>query len=289
MQPLFSQRNQLLILDWANVVSRAFSVSGEREDQFLSRLLSMLYKYRESFPNFEFVFALEGKGKQERRKLLPKYKLGARKSLDIPTSYYRKSLELLTFIAGKRLKAPLGEADDAIASFLTQRVDPSDSVGIVTEDKDLWQLVQDPFRWVESTKRGKVTEGVVTQVLKGIKPREILLYKVLCGDPSDNIPKVPFLRNKTALKLVKEGPTLKELLQVIKNIENFSWITKKEKDNLKLCKKQIKLNYKLVKLCSNLAFHIKTIKPKPNKLNKFLVNSSVFSFSKKELVLLTGK
>jgi len=291
MKPLFNQRNHILILDWSNIVARAFSVSNESEDKFLTRLLSMVHNYRESFNNFEFVFALEGKGKQERRKLFPEYKFGARKSLNIPSRYYLKSLELLNFLAKKQIKAPLGEADDAIAAFLSQQVRPSDQVGIVTEDKDLWQLVQDPFRWVESSKRGKLTEGLVTQVLKGIKPKEVLLYKILYGDNSDNIPKVPYLRNKTAVRLVKEVSTLKGFLLFLKELKkkDFSWITQKEKDNLLLCKKQVKINYKLAKLRDNLELNVKVKKPKPNKLKKFLVSSGVFSFSKEELDSITGK
>ena len=291
MQPLFSQRNHILILDWSNVVARAFSVAGESETHFFTRLLSMVHNYRESFNNYEFVFALEGKGKQERRKLFPQYKFGARKSLNIPQKYYHKSLELLNFFAGKQIKAPLGEADDAIAAFLRQKVSLTDQIGIITEDKDLWQLIQDPFRWVESSKRGRITESEVNQILKGLKPSDILLHKVLYGDISDNIPKVPQLRSQTITKIVRKVYTFKNLQTFLKKLQNknLSWITKKEKENLLLCKEQIKLNYKLVKLRDDLNILVKNKKSKPNKLKKFLITSNVFSFSTEELNVITGK
>ena len=291
MTPLFGQRNQLLMVDWANLVARAFSVAKEDEIKFLTRLLSMIHNYRESFNNFEFVFALEGKGKQERRKLFSEYKFGQRKSLAIPSFSFRKSSELLRFLGGKTIKAPLGEADDAIATYLSCEVSGSDQVAILTEDKDLWQLIQDPYRWVASGRRGKLTESEVSQILKGIAPKDILLYKVLCGDNSDNIPRVPQLRNKSAIQIVKRVTTLKDLLQFVKKVDSDTSLslTKKEKDNLKVCKKQLKVNYKLAKLRTNLDLEIKQVKPKPNKLKKFLAGTGVFSFSKEELKTITGK
>jgi DNA polymerase I len=98
------------------------------------------------------------------------------------------------------------EADDIIATLATQAKQRGDDVLIVTGDRDSYQLVEDPHVKVVYNKRG-VSDyalydeaGIVERT--GVHPTKYVQYAALRGDPSDNLPGVPGVGEKTAAKLV---------------------------------------------------------------------------------------
>ncbi|WP_114569996.1 DNA polymerase I [Exiguobacterium flavidum] len=96
------------------------------------------------------------------------------------------------------------EADDLIGT-LAQTM-PADKVRVVTGDKDLLQLVT-PHIDVLITKRGItdvqcMTEELFAEIYGGLKPIQMIDLKGLMGDKSDNIPGVPGIGEKTAVKLI---------------------------------------------------------------------------------------
>jgi len=98
------------------------------------------------------------------------------------------------------------EADDIIATLATMARDRGDDVLIVTGDRDSYQLVEDPHIRVIYNKRG-VSDyanydeaGIVDRT--GVHPRDYVQYAALRGDPSDNLPGVPGVGEKTAAKLI---------------------------------------------------------------------------------------
>ncbi|MCU1372026.1 MAG: polymerase [Ilumatobacteraceae bacterium] len=98
------------------------------------------------------------------------------------------------------------EADDIIATFATLAAARGDDVLIVTGDRDSYQLVQDPHIRVIYNKRG-VSDyanydeaGIVERT--GVHPTKYVQYAALRGDPSDNLPGIPGVGEKTAAKLI---------------------------------------------------------------------------------------
>lgn len=98
------------------------------------------------------------------------------------------------------------EADDIIATFATLAAERGDDVLIVTGDRDSYQLVQDPHIRVIYNKRG-VSDyanydeaGIVERT--GVHPTKYVQYAALRGDPSDNLPGIPGVGEKTAAKLI---------------------------------------------------------------------------------------
>jgi DNA polymerase-1 len=98
------------------------------------------------------------------------------------------------------------EADDIIATFATLAAERGDDVLIVTGDRDSYQLVQDPHIKVVYNKRG-VSDyalydeaGIVERT--GVHPTKYVQYAALRGDPSDNLPGIPGVGEKTAAKLI---------------------------------------------------------------------------------------
>ena len=98
------------------------------------------------------------------------------------------------------------EADDVIATLTDQAVARGDDVVIVTGDRDSYQLVRDPHVKVLYNRRG-VSDYVLYDeagILErtGVRPEQYVHYAALRGDPSDNLPGVPKVGEKTAARLV---------------------------------------------------------------------------------------
>ena len=98
------------------------------------------------------------------------------------------------------------EADDIIATIATRAAAEGHDIIIVTGDRDSYQLVHDPHIKVLYNRRG-VSDyafydeaGILERT--GVTPGQYVHYAALRGDPSDNLPGVPGVGEKTAAKLV---------------------------------------------------------------------------------------
>lgn len=100
------------------------------------------------------------------------------------------------------------EADDLIATAAEQAVGRGDDVVIVTGDRDVYQLVQDPHIRVLYNRRGVSDYALYDEagILErtGVTPAQYPEYAALRGDPSDNLPGVPGVGEKTAAKLINK-------------------------------------------------------------------------------------
>ncbi len=98
------------------------------------------------------------------------------------------------------------EADDVLATLAERAAAAGDDVLIVTGDRDSYQLVRDPHIRVLYNRRG-VSDYVVYDEAgiaerTGVRPDRYVQYAALRGDPSDNLPGVPGVGEKTAAKLI---------------------------------------------------------------------------------------
>src|SRR5690606_20681116 len=106
------------------------------------------------------------------------------------------------------LELPGYEADDIIATLATQGRDAGLDVIVVTGDRDVYQLVEDPHVKVLYNRRGVsdyvlYDEAGITE-RTGVTPELYRQYAALRGDPSDNLPGVPGVGEKTAAKLINK-------------------------------------------------------------------------------------
>lgn len=111
------------------------------------------------------------------------------------------------------------EADDLLAAIAKRAEKEGMDVFIVTGDKDLCQVLSPKIRLFDSMKN-KVTEENDVVERFGVQPSRIPEIMALMGDTSDNIPGVPGVGEKTAVKLIKEFGSLDNL------IKNYSAIKK---------------------------------------------------------------
>jgi DNA polymerase-1 len=108
------------------------------------------------------------------------------------------------------------EADDVIATIARKSAEEGAEVEVVTGDKDAFQLINENIK-VVTTRKG-ITDIVVYDRQKvieryGLPPEKMLDMVGLKGDPSDNIPGVPGIGEKTASKLIREFGSLDNLMQ----------------------------------------------------------------------------
>jgi DNA polymerase-1 len=128
----------------------------------------------------------------------------------------------------ENVKVPGYEADDVIATLVTQAKEKGIDVMVVTGDRDMFQLVQPGVR-VMATSRGitdtKVYDEQAVEDRYGIPPSLITDFYGLKGDTSDNIPGVPGIGDKTAAQLLQQFGTLEDVLA---NVDQISGAKRKE-------------------------------------------------------------
>ncbi|MEO5964345.1 MAG: 5'-3' exonuclease H3TH domain-containing protein, partial [Candidatus Limnocylindrales bacterium] len=114
------------------------------------------------------------------------------------------------------------EADDAIATLVGQAEAAGIETVILTGDLDMLQLVSEHTRLTVSL-RGGIANTVSYDVAKieerwGLRPDQMLDYKALKGDSTDNIPGIPGVGEKTASRLVQTWETLDNLYEHVDEV-----------------------------------------------------------------------
>ncbi len=132
--------------------------------------------------------------------------------------------ELLQALNLKIVTAAGYEADDLIATLSKKASETDIRVKIVTGDRDLFQLVDDrqqiSILYLDRNigNYQEFDEEAVEGKLK-IKPEQVVDYKALCGDKSDNIPGINGIGEKTAAKLLQQYQTLENIYSNLQNIK----------------------------------------------------------------------
>ncbi len=147
------------------------------------------------------------------------------------------------------------EADDVIGT-ITQQLDPQDGLEttIVTVDLDMLQLVTPRVRLM--TTRSGVENTVIYDVDRiderfGLRPDQMVDYKALKGDPTDNIPGVPGVGEKTAAKLIREFGDLDSLFARLDDVT-----PEKLRDKLRDHREQIYMGRELSTIVRDLPISI---------------------------------
>jgi DNA polymerase-1 len=116
--------------------------------------------------------------------------------------------EVLHALAIPVVEAEGFEADDVLATLASEARDRGHPVIIVTGDRDSYQLVEDPYIRVLYNRRGVSDYALYDEAgieeRTGVRPLKYPLLAALRGDPSDNLPGVPGVGEKTAAKLINE-------------------------------------------------------------------------------------
>ncbi|MDW7614053.1 DNA polymerase I [Peribacillus simplex] len=149
------------------------------------------------------------------------YKGGRQKTPPELSEQFPFIRELLDCFQIKRYELENYEADDIIGTLSLQAEKDGFEVKVISGDKDLTQL-SSPSTTVSITKKGitEIEEYTPKHIHEkyGLSPFQIIDLKGLMGDASDNIPGIPGVGEKTALKLLHQFETVENLLQSIDEV-----------------------------------------------------------------------
>ncbi len=228
--------------------SRFVSRSGEPTAAtfgFVNVLMSLLEKEKPDYLAVAF-----DTGRTFRSDEYPDYKATREKMPEDLVPQIERLRGLMDAFHFPRLEMEGFEADDVIGSIAKQMAEKGLNVKIITGDKDLLQLVTD--RIVVNLAGGKLSEaedyfpdGVVKKM--GVRPDQVVDLKALIGDPSDNIPGVKGIGQKTAEKLLSQYGTLNGVYQHIEELKG------KVQEMLYLNKDTAYLSYFLAQIRTDLS------------------------------------
>lgn len=245
--------------------------------------ISMLYKAINDFKPEYLASCFDTPKKTFRNKLFKDYQIQRPKIEDnfiIQIPLVKKALDEAGIC---RLEKDGYEADDLIGTITKIFDENKYRIIILTGDKDIFQLIKENI-FVASPQLGltniKIFDRNEVEKKLNILPDNIVDYKALSGDPSDNYPGAKGIGPKTAIKLIKQYGTIDNIYKNLDKIqsEKIRIILKKEKENVYLSKKlatilkNVKIDFDIKKLKFN-GFN--------NKLKSFLEKYQMISLVKR--------
>jgi DNA polymerase I len=163
--------------------------------------------------------------------------------------------ELLLALNIQAIEAEGYEADDIIATLTRQARERGDDVAIVTGDRDAFQLVA-PGVTVLYPRKGvsdlaRMTPEAIEEKY-GLRPDQYPDYAALRGDPSDNLPGIPGVGEKTAGKWIREYGSLAGL------VDNVDTVPGKAGEALRAALPQVLINRDLTQLLDDVPIGVST-------------------------------
>ncbi|MBJ7507294.1 MAG: DNA polymerase I, partial [Candidatus Nanopelagicus sp.] len=250
-------QKRLLLVDGHSMAYRAFyalpienfkTSSGQPTNAiygFASMLINLI---KEEKPT-HIAVAFDVSRKTFRSEKFPEYKANRASTPDEFRSQMSHINEMVTCFGIKQYELEGYEADDIIATFTKSAEKSNYEVLICTGDRDSFQLVNNkttvlyPKKGV--TEMARMTPDAVKEKY-GLTPQQYPDFAALRGDPSDNLPSVPGVGEKTATKWISDYGSLEKL------IENANEITGKVGQSLRENIAAVKLNRELTHLLDDL-------------------------------------
>ncbi len=248
------QEQTIFVVDGSSYLYRAyfsthreFTSSSGLPTRAIYVITNMMLKIlKEKDPEY-ILMAWDAKGPTFRHDLFEDYKANRPPmpdDLSLQVPYVRKIIDALGI---PQLEVPGFEADDIMAA-VAKRLgnEEHNRVILVTGDKDMRQLISD-YVILWDPMRDKITDLKAFKEEFGIEPSQYPDVQALSGDSSDNIPGVPGIGPKTALKLIRQFGSVENL---INNLDTLKQGKLKErliehKDKLPLWKKLASLDHVL--------------------------------------------
>lgn len=197
----------------------------------------------------EYLAVVFDTGKTFRDDIFPEYKATREKMPDDLRAQFDRIYQLVEAFHLPHLEKDGFEADDVLGSLAQEAVRQGFGVKIITGDRDLLQLVNE--RIIVSLPGKKLSDSRdftpkdVVEYL-GVRPNQVVDFKALSGDSSDNIPGVPGIGEKTAISLLKDYDTLDDIYAHIDDLPT------RAQNRLRDGKESAYLSYKLAEICTDV-------------------------------------
>ncbi len=253
--------SKIMLIDGNSLTYRAFfalptdmaTASGQVTNAvfgFTSMLINLLRDHRPDRIAVSFDLA----GPTFRHERVPTYKEGRSAAPDILRQQMGLVRQVIETLEIPVIEAEGYEADDVLATLATRARDQGDEAIIVTGDRDVYQLVEDPHVKVLYNRRGVSDYALYDEAgieeRTGVKPVDYVKYAALRGDTSDNLPGVPGVGEKTAAKLVNTYGGIDEIFAHVDDQ------TPKLRENLAANEPQVRLNAEVMVLVRDLPLDV---------------------------------
>ncbi|MFB0828097.1 DNA polymerase I [Brevibacillus laterosporus] len=252
--------SHFVLIDGNSIANRAFyalpllSTSQGLHTNAVLGFTTMLLKVIDEMKPTHILVAFDAGKVVFRHSEYTEYKGGRAKTPSELSEQFPLIRELLDAFSIKRFELEGYEADDIIGTLTLRAEEEQIKTTVITGDKDMLQLVS-PYVSTAITRKGiseielYSTEEIFEKY--GLKPEQIIDLKGLMGDSSDNIPGVPGVGEKTALKLLHQFSSVEEVLA---NIEQVSG--KKLQENLRNNVEQAKMSKSLATIMRDIPVDI---------------------------------
>lgn len=258
----FSRGEKLILVDGNSLVYRAFfalpplqSGSGEHTNAVYG-FTTMLFKILEEEKPRYVVVAFDPPEPSFRLQIYADYKGHREKTPGELKEQMGRVKEVLEALGIPWVEVRGFEADDVIGTLAERAARETEKdleTLVVTGDGDLLQLVGERVT-VLLTRRG------ITQMDRfnrsalldryHLEPEQLIDYKALTGDPSDNIPGVPGVGPKTATRLLRKHGSVDGIMEALPSL------TGKIADNLREYRERVRMGQKLVALCREVPLQL---------------------------------
>ncbi len=255
---------KFMMIDGNSIVNRAFygvPLLTNAEGIYTNAIygfMNILFKLLEEEKPDYLAVAFDLHEPTFRHKMYTDYK-GTRKGMPEELRQQMPLLkQLLQAMNIKQYEVEGYEADDILGT-LSQKAEKAGMIAVVVSgDRDLLQLASDTLKVrIPKTKGGKteVEDYFKQDVIQkyGVTPTELIDVKALMGDTSDNVPGVPGIGEKTAIKIVQQYKNIEE---AITNCDNIK--PKKASENLKVFQEQARLSKTLVTIVRDVPLEMET-------------------------------
>lgn len=246
-------RPRLLLMDGHSMAYRAFfalpaenfTTSDGQTTNAVYGFASMLANTLRDEAPTHFAVAFDVSRKTWRSEEFPEYKATRSKTPDEFKGQVALIGEMLDAMGVRRFAVDGFEADDVIATLATQAEAEGFEVAIVTGDRDSFQLVSDAVTVLYPTKGvSELTRFTPEKVQEkyGLSPQQYPDFAALRGDPSDNLPGIPGVGEKTAAKWINQFGSFAELVERVEEVKG------KAGQNLRDHLEAVKLNRRLTEM-----------------------------------------
>lgn len=242
-------KEKFLLIDGSSLIFRAFfairnlTTKDGIHTNGVYGFLNMYKKALEIIDPTYVVVAFDKSGPTFRNKDYEAYKGTRDKTPPELSAQFGMLKDILNSMNVIHLDSKDYEADDILGTLSKKATEEGIQTYLLTGDRDYFQLVSENAN-VLYTKKGiselEVYDMDLVKEKYDLEPKDLIDVKGLMGDKSDNIPGVPGVGEKTAIKLVKEYGTIENIYE---NIDKISG--KKLKENLEENHMQALLSKKL--------------------------------------------
>ncbi|MDL0103134.1 DNA polymerase I [Campylobacter felis] len=197
-----------------------FKNSKGEPSGMVSGFANFIYSLKNEYKSDYIIFALDSKGKTFRSEIDPNYKTNRTPPPPELLAQIPICIEMIEKMGFVSISRENYEADDIIASVVKSCKDKDIFVRIITQDKDLYQLIKDEKVSIYSPISKNDYDEAACLEKYGVKPSQIKDFLALCGDSADNIPGVKGIGAKGAKTLLDEFGSIEAIYENLSLVRN---------------------------------------------------------------------